>query len=79
TPAGSIVSRVTNDTETIKEFWNVFLALAEGIFSIITVFIAMWTLDKQISLLFIVFVPIMAGLIWYYQKYSTRVYRTMRE
>ena len=79
TPAGSIVSRVTNDTETIKEFWNVFLALAEGIFSIITVFIAMWTLDKQISLLFIVFVPIMAGLIWYYQKYSTRVYRMMRE
>ena len=79
TPAGSIVSRVTNDTETIKEFWNVFLALAEGIFSIITVFIAMWTLNKQISLLFIVFVPIMAGLIWYYQKYSTRVYRTMRE
>ena len=79
TSAGSIVSRVTNDTETIKEFWNVFLALAEGIFSIITVFIAMWTLDKQISLLFIVFVPIMAGLIWYYQKYSTRVYRTMRE
>lgn len=79
TPAGSIVSRVTNDTETIKEFWNVFLALAEGIFSIVTVFIAMWTLDKQISLLFIVFVPIMACLIWYYQKYSTRVYRTMRE
>jgi len=79
TPAGSIVSRVTNDTETIKEFWNVFLALAEGIFSIITVFIAMWYLDKDITIIFIYFVPIMAGLVWFYQKYSTRVYRMMRE
>lgn len=79
TPAGSIVSRVTNDTETIKEFWNVFLALAEGIFSIITVFFAMWTLDKDITLIFIYFVPVMAGLVWFYQKYSTRVYRMMRE
>lgn len=79
TPAGSIVSRVTNDTETIKEFWNVFLALAEGIFSIITVFIAMWYLDKDITIIFIYFIPIMVGLIWFYQKYSTRVYRMMRE
>lgn len=79
TPAGSIVSRVTNDTETIKEFWNVFLALIEGLLSIITVFIAMWILDKQITMIFVLFLPAMLFMVWFYQKYSTRVYRTMRE
>lgn len=79
TPAGSVVSRVTNDTETIKEFWNVFLALIEGILSIVTVFVAMWVLDKQITLIFLWFLPVMLFMVWFYQRYSTRIYRTMRE
>lgn len=79
TPAGSIVSRLTNDTETIKEFWAVFLALAEGLFSIVTIIFAMWILDREITLLFFLFLPVMAIMVWFYQNYSTRVYRTMRE
>lgn len=79
TPAGSIVSRVTNDTETIKDFWAVFLALAEGLLSIVTVFIAMWVLDVKITLIFLYFLPVMALMVWFYQRVSTRVYRTMRE
>lgn len=79
TPAGSIVSRLTNDTETIKEFWAVFLALAEGIFSIVTIIFAMWILDADITKLFFLFLPIMGVMVWFYQNYSTRVYRTMRE
>lgn len=31
TPAGSTVSRVTNDTETLFEFWYVFLMVITGI------------------------------------------------
>lgn len=79
TPAGSIVSRITNDTETIKEFWAVFLALAEGILSIVSVFIAMWILDKSITLLFLLFLPVMGLMVWFYQRYSTQVYRSMRQ
>ena len=79
TPAGSIVSRITNDTETIKEFWAVFLALAEGFLSIVSVFIAMWILNKSITLIFLLFLPIMGLVVWFYQKYSTRIYRTMRQ
>lgn len=79
TPAGSIVSRITNDTETIKEFWAVFLALAEGLLSIISVFIAMWILNKSVTLLFLLFLPIMGLMVWIYQKYSTRIYRLMRQ
>ncbi|MBS4461186.1 MULTISPECIES: ABC transporter ATP-binding protein [unclassified Facklamia] len=79
TPAGSIVSRITNDTETLKDFWNVFFSLFEGIVTSVSVFIGMYVLNAKMALLFLIFIPIMFGIIWYYQLYSSRVYRTMRE
>lgn len=79
TPGGSIVSRVTNDTETIKQFWNVFYAIFEGVVTIIAVFIGMYLLNPMMALMFLVFVPVMTLAIWYYQSYSSRVYRTLRE
>ncbi|WP_311431540.1 ABC transporter ATP-binding protein [Facklamia hominis] len=79
TPGGSIVSRITNDTETLKEFWLVFYSLFEGLVTICSVFIAMWLLNQRMALLFLIFVPIMIGLIWFYQSYSSMVYRRMRE
>ena len=39
TPAGSTVSRVTNDTETLFEFWYVFLMVITGIFAVISSFL----------------------------------------
>ena len=79
TPAGSLVSRLTNDTETVRDFWNVFLAIIEGSFGMVTALIAMFALNFQISLYFLIFIPIMLFLIWFYQRYSSVVYRTMRE
>lgn len=79
TPAGSIVSRVTNDTETLKQFWGTFFALFEGIVSIVSVFVGMYILNPTMSLMFLIFIPIMIILIWYYQAISTTVYRQMRE
>lgn len=79
TPGGSIVSRVTNDTETIKQFWNVFFAIFEGFATIIAVFIGMWTLNQTMALYFLLFVPLMVFAIWLYQNYSTRIYRQLRE
>jgi len=79
TPGGSIVSRVTNDTETIKQFWNVFFAMFEGFATIIAVFIGMYSLNRNMALYFLLFVPLMILSIWLYQNYSTRIYRTLRE
>lgn len=79
TPGGSIVSRVTNDTETIKQFWNVFFAIFEGFATIIAVFFGMWTLNQTMALYFLLFVPLMIFAIWLYQNYSTRIYRQLRE
>lgn len=79
TPNGTVVSRVTNDTETIKEFWNVFLTFAVGISNLISISIAMFALNYRLALVFLAFIPIMAILIVTYQKYSTIIYGRMRE
>jgi ATP-binding cassette subfamily B protein len=42
-------------------------------------FIAMLLADKVIALWLLVFMPFLAVTVWYYQRYSTRVYRRMRE
>lgn len=78
TPNGSVVSRVTNDTETIKEFWNVFLAFFDGLVNAITIGAAMFALNVSMSWVFMAFLPLVLFLIYYYQKVSTVVYRRMR-
>lgn len=79
TPAGSIVSRVTNDTETLFEFWYVFLMVLTGIFAVVSSFIAMFQINGKIALYNLIFLPILLIVIWYYQKFSSRIYRSMRE
>lgn len=78
TPGGSVVTRVTNDTETIKEFWGVFLTVLQGIFGIIASFIAMALLNIQLTLWVTLFIPLLLVVIWYYQKYSSAIYQSMR-
>lgn len=79
TPAGSIVSRVTNDTETLFEFWYVFLMVLTGIFAVISSLVAMIQINVKITLWTLIFLPILGVVIWYYQKFSSRIYRNMRE
>ncbi|MGM0216236.1 ABC transporter ATP-binding protein [Enterococcus sp. AZ109] len=78
-PAGSIVSRVTNDTETLFEFWQVFLMVLTGIFAVVSSFLAMFQINQSIALINLIFLPILLFVIAYYQKFSSRIYRTMRE
>lgn len=79
TPNGSIVSRVTNDTETIKRFWEVFLTAVEGLFNAVAIGIAMFALDPTLALLFMAFIPVIFVLVYIYQRYSTIIYGKMRE
>lgn len=79
TPAGSTVSRVTNDTETLFEFWHVFLMVLTGIFAVVSSFIAMFQVNPKIALWNLIFLPMLGIVIWYYQKFSSSIYRNMRE
>src|SRR5699024_5401282 len=79
TPAGSIVSRVTNDTETLYDFWNVFMMVLTGILSLVSSFVAMYALDKKIALVNLAFLPLLILIIVTYQRLSSKIYRQMRE
>lgn len=78
TPAGTVVSRVTNDTETIKEFWTVFLTIATGLFNVVSIGIAMFALNWRMALVFVLFIPFIIWIAGVYRKKSTLVYGQMR-
>ncbi|ATU69006.1 ABC transporter ATP-binding protein [Levilactobacillus brevis] len=79
TPGGSILSRLMNDTMTFANFWALFNTLVLALFAVISSFIAMYVTDVTVALWTLVLVPFLALTIWYYQRFSSRVYRRMRE
>lgn len=80
TPAGGIVSRVTNDTEAIKEmFVTVLIGFIQSIFLIIGVYIAMFFLNVQLALITLILLPILFWIMYIYRKYSSIFYQDLRE
>lgn len=80
TPAGSTVSRVTNDTEAIKELFVTVLArfIQSGIL-VIGIFSAMFILNVKLAAFCLMIVPLIFLIIKMYRKYSSRFYAEMRE
>ncbi|WP_212391837.1 ABC transporter ATP-binding protein [Sporosarcina beigongshangi] len=80
TPAGSIVSRVTNDTESIKEmFVSVIVTFLQAIFILIGVYIALFSLDRKLALISLVLLPLILLVIVAYRRYSADFYQDIRE
>ncbi|NRD79066.1 ABC transporter ATP-binding protein [Bacillus sp. BRMEA1] len=80
TPAGSIVSRVTNDTEAIKDmFVTVLSTFIQSGFLLVGIFIAMFILNVKLALFCVVILPILLYVMWLYRKLSSRFYLDMRE
>lgn len=80
TPAGSIVSRVTNDTEAIKDmFVSVLVGFVQSGFLVIGVYIAMFIINPQLALMATLLLPILGFIIYTYRKHSSVVYQDLRE
>ncbi|MBA2878231.1 ABC transporter ATP-binding protein [Anoxybacillus ayderensis] len=80
TPAGSIVSRVTNDTEAIKEmFVEVLVTFIQSAFFLVGVFVAMFLLDVRLATFCLVILPVIYIIIRTYRKYSSVFYSDLRE
>ncbi len=79
TPAGSIVSRVTNDTMTLSNFLTVLSTVVIGLFSVVTALVAMFTTNVVAGWIVLVFVPILLFVIWLYSQKSSHLYRNYRE
>ena len=80
TPAGSIVSRVTNDTEAIKDmFVTVIATFIQSGFLLTGIFIAMFILNVKLALFCVIIIPILLFVMNLYRKLSSRYYLDMRE
>jgi ATP-binding cassette, subfamily B, multidrug efflux pump len=80
TPAGSIVSRVTNDTEAIKDmFVTVLATFIQSGFLLTGIFIAMFILNVKLAFICVIILPILIFVMSLYRKLSSRFYLDMRE
>ena len=79
TPAGSIVSRVTNDTMTLSNFLAVLSTVVISIFSIGSALVAMFSTNVTAGWLMLAFLPILLIIIWLYSQKSSKLYRNYRE
>lgn len=79
TPTGTMVSRITNDTEFVKElFVNVVGSYVQNTFRVIGVFIAMAFLDVGIMLVCAGFIPVVVLVMYTYRRLSTPIYQRAR-
>lgn len=68
---GQVVSRITNDTESIKDLYVQFLSVVlTNTVLLIGILIAMALLDTFLMLIALLMVPAVVGLIWLYQRAS---------
>ncbi|WP_245994727.1 ABC transporter ATP-binding protein [Companilactobacillus furfuricola] len=79
TPEGSIVSRVTNDTKTLYDFWNLFLTILVAAFAMVSAFIAMFSVSKVLALATAAFIFALYFVVWLYQHLSSKIYQKLRE
>lgn len=79
TPGGSLVSRITNDTEAIKDLYvSVLSTFVQGIIFLTGIFIAMFFLDVQLALFCLLLTPVLVGLMVAYRFFSSKVFHTAR-
>ncbi|PRY84110.1 ABC transporter ATP-binding protein [Alkalibacterium olivapovliticus] len=78
TSTGWIITRATNDTEAMKDFWHVFLTIIQGVFGVFISLGAMFLLDVTVTLWILIFAPVLLVIIRFYQVYSSRTYGEMK-
>ena len=77
---GKLVSRITNDTEAIKDLYVQFLSVVLGnLFLLIGILVAMALLDLQLMLAALLLIPTVFGVIYFYEKFSGRAVQQARQ
>ncbi|GGI99385.1 multidrug ABC transporter permease [Alicyclobacillus cellulosilyticus] len=79
TPAGKMVSRITNDTEAIRDFYVTVLAnvIASGI-NMAGIYVALFLLDVRLALVCCLLLPMLLVWVWLYRRYAGRVNQRIR-
>ncbi|HDR5669919.1 TPA: ABC transporter ATP-binding protein [Bacillus anthracis] len=79
TPIGTLVSRITNDTEAIKDFYvSVLSTFVKNIVFLISILVAMFLLNVKLALFSLVLIPIMFAIMVLYRRKSAAFYLEVR-
>ena len=79
TPVGSVVSRLTNDTQAVADmFGTIFSSFLNAILMFVVTLSAMIALSWQLTIYMILFIPVMVGSVYLYQKLSSRLVEISR-
>ena len=79
TPVGSIVSRLTNDTQAVADmFGTIFSSFLNSILMFVVTIGAMISLSPGLTVLMILFLPIMIGSVYLYQRLSSKLVKITR-
>ena len=79
-PAGDLMSRVTNDVDTLNQLLSQGLTqLLGSLFSLIGIVIAMLVLDWRLALVCFTIIPVMLLVNVYFARRARRAFRTTRE
>ncbi|MXR24464.1 ABC transporter ATP-binding protein [Bacillus anthracis] len=79
TPIGTLVSRITNDTEAIKDFYvSVLSTFVKNIVFLIGILVAMFLLNVKLALFSLVLIPIMFAIMVLYRRKSAAFYLEVR-
>ncbi|KXY87946.1 MULTISPECIES: ABC transporter ATP-binding protein [Bacillus cereus group] len=79
TPIGTLVSRITNDTEAIKDFYvSVLSTFVKNIVFLVGILAAMFLLNVKLALFSLVLIPIMFAIMVLYRRKSAVFYLEVR-
>jgi ATP-binding cassette subfamily B multidrug efflux pump len=79
-PAGKVVSRITNDTESVKDLYVQVLAnFFTGTIYIVGIIVALFILDYRLALFTLPVIPLLYVWIIVYRKYASHYNHEIRE
>ena len=78
-PVGNLVTRVTNDTESIRTLYTeVLVKISSSIFQIVGILVFMFLIDTTLATIVLCLVPVFTGIIFVYRKYARKAFRGVR-
>jgi ATP-binding cassette, subfamily B, multidrug efflux pump len=79
-PAGDLMSRVTNDVDTLNQLFSQGISqLIGSLFSLVGILIAMLILDWNLALVSFTIIPVMVLTTLYFARRARKVFRLTRE
>lgn len=79
-PSGQLISRITNDTESLKDFYvQVIGTVLKNVTLIVVMLVVMSLLSWRLTLVVLCLLPVVLGVMVLYQRKSAPAYRKMRD